>query len=212
VVLGPAAGKSMSDLQTGMATPPAGDGFPPFLFDATIAGGPQDVPSGETKEALVNIPAGDWLVFGDGPLEAVPLTSADAAESKTDEPASDAEIDFGDFSFSGLDNLAAGDHLWKIANKGAQPHMLVLTNVPAGTTDAQVLATVMSNGTPTAEMVPVDQIQNVSDGVLLLSAGQTMWLPITLKSATYAALCFVTDPSNGQLHAMEGMIKVFTVS
>ena len=43
------------------------------------------------------------------------------------------------------------------------------------------------------------------------SNGQTMWLPIDLKAGTYAAVCFVTDPSNGKPHAMEGMLKVFTV-
>lgn len=213
-VLGPGAGKTMADLQAGMATPPADNGFPAFLYEAKILGGPQDVPPGATKEALLNIPVGDWVVFGDGPQTPVPLTSAASGDSKTNEPVADADIVFGDFTFNGFDNLKAGAHLWKITNKGVQPHMLVLAKVPAGTTEGQLLATVMSDGTgtPAAGTVPFEQIENVSDGVLLLSAGQTMWLPINLDAATYAALCFVTDPSNGKLHVMEGMLKVFTVS
>jgi len=214
VILGPPAGKSMADLQASMATPTVGNGFPAFLYDAIILGGPQTMAAGETKEALLNVPAGDWIVLGDGQQPPTSLTSAVSAASKTNEPAADAEIIFGDFTFNGFENVMAGEHLWKISNKGVQPHMLVLAKVPAGTTEAQLMASFEGDGsgTPAAGSVPQDQIQDLTDGVFLLSTKQTMWLAIDLSPATYAAVCFVTDPTNGKSHAMEGMVKVFKVA
>lgn len=213
-VLGPAKGQTMDDMMKAAATPAPDNGFPAFLYHATILGGPGDAAPDSTTYALLNIPAGDWVVFGEGNQPPTPFTAAKAGKSNTTEPKADAEVVFGDFKFEGLDKLKAGERLWKITNKGAQPHMLAMAKVPAGTTEDQVLTTVMSEGsaTPVTGSIPMDQVQFLNDGVLLLSTGQTMWLPINLDAGTYAAVCFVTDPSNGKPHAMEGMIKVFTIS
>ncbi len=213
VVLGPGSGQSMADLQTAVSTPVPAQGFPPFLYKAVILGGPQDLAPGDTKAALLDIPAGDWLVFNDGSLPSVPFKAAASSESKTDEPAAAAEVTLSDFSFSGLDSIKTGPQLWKVTNKGAQPHMLVLANVPAGTTPTQVDATLkaQSTGTPVSGALSSDQLQFLNDGVLLLSPGKTMWLPIGLPTGAYLALCFVTDPTNGKAHAMEGMTKLFTI-
>jgi len=212
-VVGPGAGKTMAEMQAAASTPTAGNAFPPFLYDATILGGPSDPPAGESRAALLNIPAGDWVVFNDGQLGSVPLTATTSGESKTEVPKADAEVVFGDFNFSGLDAIKSGQQLWKITNKGAQPHMLVLAGVPKGTTMDQVMATLMSqaSGTPTAGALDPSTVQFLSDGVLLLSTGQSMWLPITLAAGEYVALCFVTDPKTGKEHVMEGMEKLFTV-
>jgi hypothetical protein len=51
----------------------------------------------------------------------------------------------------------------------------------------------------------------VSTGVLLLSSGQSIWVSASLDAGTYVALCFVTDPQTGKVHAMEGMVSVFQV-
>jgi len=67
----------------------------------------------------------------------------------------------------------------------------------------------MDMGTPSPDALTEDQLQNVPDGVLLLSTGQTMYLPITLDASTYVVLCFVTDPNTGMPHVMEGMVAVF---
>jgi hypothetical protein len=212
-VLGPGKGQTMDELQAAAATPTADEGFPPFLYQAAILGGPGELQPGSTGYALLNIPAGDWVVFGEGQQPPTPFKSVEGGGNAT-EPKADVDVLLADFTFNGLDKLTAGDSLWKVSNKGAQPHMMVIIQVPAGTTEDQVMAAVMSdgNGTPQPGGLSPDKIKNSKNGVLLLSTMQTMWLPVTFDAGTYTALCFVTDPSNGQPHAMEGMVKLFTVS
>jgi hypothetical protein len=212
-VLGPEKGKTMDDLMQAASTPTPDDGFPEFLYHATILGGPGDVNPGETNYALLNIPAGDWVVFGEG-NQGPSFFKATDGGGNTTEPKADVEVLLADFSFKGLDKLSAGEGLWKITNKGAQPHMIVIAQFPDAATDDQIMASVMSDatGTPQAGGISPDQITFSNMGVLLLSSMQTMWLPVRFEKGTYAALCWVTDPATGKPHVMEGMIKRFTVS
>jgi hypothetical protein len=211
-VLGPGEGQTMDDLIAAAATPPADpDGFPPFLYEATILGGPGSMNPGESAQALLNIPAGDWAVFPEGNQPPTFITSAESAESNTTAPEADLKVQLVDFAFGGFSKVNAGPQIWEITNLGDQPHMLTMSKVPDGTTIAQVLNTamVMGTGTPSPDALTEDQFQNIPDGVLLLSTGQTMYLPLTLDTSTYAVLCFVTDPNTGMPHVMEGMAAVF---
>ena len=47
--------------------------------------------------------------------------------------------------------------------------------------------------------------------VQVLSAGRTAWVAVDLAAGTYLALCFVPDQESGMLHALMGMVEVFTV-
>ena len=211
-VLGPAEGQTMDELMAAAATPPADpEGFPAFLYDATIVGGPGSMAAGQSSQALVHIPAGDWVVFPEGNQQPVPITAAESADSNTTAPNPDLTIQLVDFAFGGFTDVKAGPQIWEVTNLGGQPHMLTMAKVPDGTTIAQVLNTIsaMDMGTPSPDALSDDQIQSVPDGVLLLSTGQTMYLPVTLDAGTYMALCFVTDPITGMPHVMEGMIAVF---
>ncbi len=211
-VLGPAAGQTMDELMAAAAASPGdSQGFPEFLYEATIVGGAGTMFPGESAQALVNIPAGDWVVFPEGNQPPTPITSAEGADSNTTAPDPNLKIQLVDFAFGGFSKVMAGPQIWEISNLGEQPHMLSLSKVPDGTTLAQVLNTVsaMDMGTPSADALTEDQIQSVPNGVLLLSTGQTMYLPLTLDQSTYLALCFVTDPNTGMLHVMEGMVAVF---
>lgn len=214
-ILGPGAGQTMDDLKQAAATPQATDEIPPFLYDATILGGPGDVEPGQSAQVLINIPAGDWAVFGEGDQPPTFITATDGADSNTTVPAADATLEMGDFFFSGLsEGVSSGQAIWEVTNTGKQPHMLVLAQVPDGTTEQQVIDTFTSEqtGTPVAGAMNPNDATFLSTGVLLLSSGETMYLPTNLDAGTYMALCFVTDPATGQPHIMEGMISVFEVS
>ena len=211
-VLGPGEGQTMDDLVAAAATPPADpEGFPPFLYEAAILGGPGSMSPGESAQALLDISAGDWAVFPEGNQQPVFITAAESADSNTTAPNPDLKIQLVDFAFGGFSNVKAGPQIWEITNLGEQPHMLTMSKVPDGTTVAQVLNTLMGMdmGTPSPDALTEDQFQNVPYGVLLLSTGQTMYLPVTLDASTYAVLCFVTDPNTGMPHVMEGMVAVF---
>lgn len=211
-VLGPGEGQTMAGLMAAAATPPAdSEGFPAFLYEATILGGPGSMLPGQSAQALVNIPAGDWVVFPEGNQQPAPITAAEGADSNTTAPNPNLKVQLVDFAFGGFSKVKAGPQIWEITNLGEQPHMLTMSKIPDGTTFAQVLNTIsaMDMGTPSPDALTEDQIQSVPDGVLLLSAGQTMYLPVTLDLGTYVALCFVTDPNTGMPHVMEGMVAVF---
>jgi hypothetical protein len=212
-ILGPGEGQTMDDLMAAAATPPADpEGFPPFLYTATILGGPGSVQPGQSAQALLHVPAGDWVVFPEGNQQPAPIKAVESPDSNTTAPAVALTLTLGDFYFGGLDSVATGSQIWEVTNEGAQPHMVDIAKVPEGTTIDQLMATIMTvdAGTPTAGALTMDQIQDLSGGVILLSKGQTTYLPVTFEEGTYAVLCFVTDPATGKPHAMEGMINIFT--
>jgi hypothetical protein len=198
------------------ATPAADQNdFPPFLYSAVIPGGPGDMPPGGTLQALVTVSAGDWLVFGDGEQQPAAFSAVDGPDSRTDAPEAARTVDLNEFSFTGLDEgVTAGAQIWEVKDAGKQPHMLVMAGLPEGTTFNQIMALVQSDtsGTPQASGLTDEDITPVAAGVLLMSSGQTLWLPVDFEPGTYGAVCFVTDPSTGMEHVQEGMVSVFTVS
>lgn len=211
-VLGPGPGKTMDDLQQAASTPTAEEQMPPFLYDAVVLGGPGDIQPGETSQVVLQIPAGDWAVFPEGDQPPVMITAAQTADSNDNAPTETQSVEMGDFYFSGFSGgVVAGDAMWKITNTGKQPHMLVLAKVPDGTTEQQVMDTFTSEqtGTPVAGSLDPNDAQFLSTGILLLSSGQSMYVPTSLDEGTYMAVCFVEDPATHLPHLMEGMVTVF---
>jgi hypothetical protein len=122
-------------------------------------------------------------------------------------------LEMGDVSISGLTNgVPAGPRLWNVTTKSGQPHALMLVGVPAGTTPADVLS-MFGIGKPASTNAPTAaDLRPVSERVSLQSNGQSLWLPVTLDVGTYAAVCFVPDPTTGKSHMEEGMLTVFEVA
>lgn len=213
-VVGPPAGMSMSDfLKAGeqQGTPEAQQSFPAIAYKAIIPGGPGNIDAGQTGQAIINIPAGQWAVTGAGSQPFAMLTATAATSSAPAEPNTAVTITEIDFSFAGFDHVPAGPQIWKVVHKGTQPHMLVLLSVPAGTTMDQVMAVFSEpqNATPTPGGLDFSQIKDAG-GVDLQSAGTTVYPILNLAAGTYVALCFVPDPNkNNEPHAMEGMISLF---
>jgi hypothetical protein len=213
-VVGPPAGMSMADFLTAAhpaATPGAEQGLPPIAYQAVILGGPGNIDLGQTGQAIVNIPEGQWAVTGAGNQPFAMLTATPSTSGAMAEPNAAVTITEIDFSFAGFDSVPAGPQVWKVVHKGTQPHMLVLIGVPAGTTLDQVMALINSpeNGTPMPGGLDPSKIMDVG-GVDLQSAGTTVWPVLDLSAGRYVALCFVGDPNkDGEPHVMEGMISIF---
>jgi hypothetical protein len=211
-ILGPAPGETMDQLEQEAATPPAaGTNFPPFFYKATIAGGPGNIPPGETRQAVVNVPAGDWVLISEGDQPPTPVTAVETADSVTTPPTADVQITESDFLFSGFDTDQAGSQDWEVTNTGQQPHMLVFAKVPDGTTvdDIKKVASEPDNATPAPGEMQESDFMFPGGDVILQSSGQTVYASMDITEGTYTAICFVTDPATGQPHAMEGMISVF---
>lgn len=213
-ILGPGPGQTFDQLKQAAATPTASNQFPPFLYHATIVGGPGDIQPGQSGQAVINVPAGQWAVFDEGNLQPVMVTATEGGATQP-EPSAVLTITEVDFAFGGFDRpIQPGKQFWKVVNTGTQPHMLIMFGVPAGTTLAQVLQAVSQpeNATPAPGALSEKDLMPVNPaGVIMQSSGTTVWPLLDLAAGHYAALCFVPDERNGQPHAMEGMIAVFDV-
>lgn len=195
------------------ATPEPGNFIPPFFYSDTVAGGVGLLP-GETVSQVVKVDPGQWLMFAEGDQQPVPVTVAESGDSVMDAPVADATITEMDFSFGGVDTLAAGPQVLAVTNEGQQPHMFDFFQVPDGTTMEQVQATLSTpdNATPAPGGLQESDITMVSGGqVLMQSSGTTVWMDVDLQPGTYVLVCFVIDPATGMPHAMEGMVSLFQV-
>jgi hypothetical protein len=195
------------------ATPTPDDEIPAVILQSTVAGGPQDAKTGETSQAIVKVTPGGWAIFPDTNQAPLFLTVKDGPAVGS-EPIASASVQETEFTFKGLDaGIKSGKQFWKVENIGAQPHMLVLGKLPDSTTLDQVMALINSeaSGTPVAGGLQESEITDFG-GVLLQSAGQTVWPLLDLAAGTYVAVCWVPDPRNGMPHAMEGMTVVFEVT
>lgn len=212
-LIGPGRGQTMDQLkQAGAAA--GNQEFPSFLYTATILGGPGDIQPGDTAHAIVQVAAGDWLIFPEGDQAALPLTAHAGDATKLAEPQAVLTVTEVDFAFGGFDvAIPAGTQVWKVVNAGAQPHMLGLFRGPASMTVAQVLqiANLPETATPPAGALQPSEITEVSGGVILQSPGTTVYPILDLPAGRYAAVCWVPDERTGQPHIMEGMLAVFDV-
>lgn len=214
IVVGPPAGMTGDDMEQMASTPEPNGDIPSWLLKAKIAGGQSGVLPGETLESIVYLPAGDWAVTGDGDQAATRFTTADGPDSVTTEPTGTLSFELGDVYFGGLANgLPSGPQIAKITNSGQQLHMMVLAKGPDSMTMDQVMDAVsMPDGATPAPGGLQESDLTFVPGVTLISPGQTMYLPLNLEPGTYFALCFVTDPTTGMLHVMEGMAAIFVVN
>ncbi|HWV35383.1 MAG TPA: hypothetical protein VNZ55_07115 [Thermomicrobiales bacterium] len=200
--------------QLAQATPAPGNFIPPFFYDATIAGGPTSIPSGETWSQVVHVDPGQWIVFAQNDQQPVPVTVAETEASVTTAPTADATITESDFTFTGFGQLQAGAQVLEVANAGEQPHMLDFFQVPDGTTLDQVMAAISApeDATPAPGGLQESDITLVPGGqVIMQSSGTSAWMDVDLTPGTYVAVCFVIDPATGMPHAMEGMVSLFEV-
>lgn len=239
--LSPPPGMSAEDFLTAVAgggTPPAGaegspsamaEGSPEaggdeqdmqlplFVYKATFAGGASG-PGGSTDQSVIDLPPGEWILWGDDPTAPQPPAIFNVTgDMPTDLPEPKADITFTliDFQIMVDGDLTAGDHVVKLQNHGAQPHFVILMKGPDSLTNdmvSEVLQAEMSGGTPPAlpfdpekDIVPVAQ-------TVTQSIGTAQWTTMSLEAGTYAAICFFPTAGTGVPHAMLGMHTVFKVS
>ena len=194
---------------------------PPDFYDSLIAGGVSARP-GRTGQAVIDLPAGSWIaavfVYGDGedgflaqPIE----VTGDIGEP--DDPDSDVDANFEDFSFDFGNGLRAGDLVWELENDGAQPHFISIYTYPGELTAEGVNAAIATAYGTSAEPVdpaatPIDLGQLVEvGGSGTMSAGTEAWLQLDLPPGTYVALCQVAERDSGLPHSALGQFAVFTV-
>lgn len=214
---GPPPGASPS--AGGGGTPPAGQGgqqeslvLPDWVYRMTMAGGPYIAP-GQTAEAVIDLIPGDWILWGDdpsAPQKPVTFTVTGEFPKDIEEPTADIEAMLVDFAITLKGTLTKGPHIVKITDNGAEPHFLILEELPAGTTRDQLMAMVSStsNATPPPGVSSTPVFESAAQ-----SLGTTYWQTVDFpQDGTYGAACFFPTAGTGVPHAMNGMIDVFQVT
>jgi hypothetical protein len=197
---------------------------PDFFYDMVFNGGPTSL-AGGTGEVVLDLTPGEWVVnlFTYNPetdeqsdnFQTVTVTG-ELADMGGVEGA--VEIVMAEMYFEVPETIEAGPQIWNVVNNGQQVHHVVLSRVPDGTTEQQVMELASSFGppaSPEAVATPVEpalSFEDVQDVfyTLLFSEGQQNWYDVTVEPGTYAMICFMPDPS-GTPHVMLGMVEVFTV-
>jgi hypothetical protein len=192
----------------------AGGGDPDWFDMSTLPmlGNPDWPPPGGRAQAVVDLEAGRWLLVD--PIDGRPPAVWRVAEPDTasatatpPEPVADVEIELVEMAFDGLPAVVpAGPTVWKIANRGAMEHELLVLPVAAGTTAAEaaeLLDRVAAGEAEANAFMPM-----AGQGVT--SAGAASWQAFDLPAGFYAAVCMTPMPGEGFVpHAMAGMVATF---
>lgn len=138
-----------------------------------------------------------------------------------EEPADVVTIELGEMAFVMPDTISAGPAIWKLTNTGAQPHHLILFQMPDGITEEQAgelfgtmfgppAASPAADDTPAQAPLSFEDLTEVF-GALFLSGGQSNWLDVDLAAGSYLAVCFLPDAETGAPHVALGMPRTFIV-
>jgi hypothetical protein len=114
-------------------------------------------------------------------------------------------ITLRDFAFDAPDTLPSGTSTWAITNAGPQPHEIQVARLtPAGTPNdiLNFFATPVPAGPPTFQSV---------GGFQGIDPNGSGTLTLNLPAGNYAFYCAIPDPTNGQRHLQEGMLKQVTI-
>jgi hypothetical protein len=206
-----------ADGEAAPAEEEGGTGAPSWYYETEIAGGVY-APAGETAYAVIDLSAGEWMLWGDlpeAPQAPVPVIVTGEAPADQPTPAADVTIAMQEMSFSVDGSLTAGPQTIALTNAGQQPHFLLMIGVPEGTTPEDFLAlSAAFAGDPTASPPAGLSFEELTTGIEStdLSSGGTVWLHADLAAGTYVLACFFPDQETGAPHAFLGMVDVVTVS
>jgi hypothetical protein len=202
--------------------------IPEVFYDIVFNGGVSTF-AGETGEVVLDLAPGEWTLnlysFDEatGEDSNIPTTVNVTGEMpEVENPADVVEIGMGEMYFEVSGEIVAGPQVWQLVGEGQQPHHLILSGVPEGTTVEQVLELAASDGPPASpEASPVTaaspavtalSIEDVQDVFysLPLSGGQTNFVALDVEPGTYAMICFLPAP-DGTPHVMLGMVEIVVV-
>lgn len=205
---------------------PTEDGAPPappeWLYDAYIAGGVGVIAPGQTGQAIVDLLPGEYAAWNEdfeAPF-AVPFTVTGEQPADLPEPDADVSVvertteEGYDFDLTG--EPAAGPATVRVVNGSDQPHHVVFIKSPVALDEERVMQLLMLD--PASGATPPPGLPGLEEFTFPLyvpvqSAGSTQWQALTLEPGFYAAVCFVEDPTKGNVpHAFEGMIETFEVA
>jgi hypothetical protein len=197
-------------------------GLPPFVFDATFAGGVYTM-AGAAAQAVVDLGPGEWVAWADDTeagIEPVVFTVTGELPAELPEPESVATLTMVEYDIKVTEGaLTAGPQVVKVVDAGVQPHFLTMAKGPDGMTEEQVLtvleeeaAAMMSGEAPVYSDLNPEEDFGEGPYTPTQSIGTTSWHVFDLEAGTYLIACFFPDLGDGMPHANKGMVEVVEVA
>jgi len=207
-------GKTIADFEAGIAAAMKNHTPPPAWME--FVGGPNSVTPGDTATTVQMLDVGSyvfacWIPSPDGVLHVMkgmlhPIVVSASRASNTAEPAADLSITLTDYDFQLPQPLAAGRHVVRVENAGAQAHEIAIAALLPGKTLRDFLAWDQGGGkgpAPTGRWL---------GGVSAVDPGNHALFTMSFAPGGYLLLCFWPDAKDGKPHIMHGMAKQITVS
>ena len=177
------------------------------------AGGPQAVAPGRTGNATLVLEPGRYLAFCEVPgPDPVPhfmkgMAKGFTVSGATNEgamPRGDVALSLTDFDFTFTKPLTKGRHVVAVTNNGTQPHMVVLTRLPAGQDSGPWMEWAQN---PKGKLAPGHPMGGAAE---IVPGGTTVFTG-DFPPGHYFMVCFTPDAKDGKPHFMHGMQKEFDV-
>lgn len=178
-------------------------------------GGVGAVHPGGTVQAVVNLPAGEYVILclipspGDHVAHhakgMIKPLKVEAGAGSANEPQADLSVSLKDFMFTMPESLPAGKTVVKVTNEGPEPHEFNILRLEEGKTVEDVMKFLRGEAGGPPPFAPVG-------GMNGLDVGLSGYAELDLAPGNYVAICNIPSPKgNGAPHFMLGMVQEFTV-
>jgi len=180
---------------------------------ALLAGGPNAVIPGEQATAIIKLEPGNYLVICLIPdKQNIPHVALGMAKpfqvvgnlQAAELPSGSLRIGEVDFTFSIPATIAPGHHVIRVRNNGAEPHEVVLVQLPPAVSIVDFARAAANPGSAPPPGKPVG-------GVTGLQPGSEAAFTADLVPGKYGLICFFPD-ERGAPHFTRGMMTEFTVA
>lgn len=171
----------------------------------TLAGGfGPTMPEQESTLTVDLTKAGRYVALDMMSGRVLPIT-ATAEGARTNRPQADLVVQMLDFGFDIPAEVEAGEQRWEVVNHGAEVHDFIIFKLQPGVTLDEVMKAMEADpeGEPPMAMV---------GGAMPMAQNYANVVTMNLEPGTYAALCFIPSPANGDApHFALGMASEFEV-
>lgn len=190
----------------------------PALGMVTLYGGVGAIAPGMTASAVLDLPAGNYVILclipspsdhvahhSKGMVKALTVTDADGGGV---EPVTEMSVEMHDFAYNNLpDTLPSGPVYVKLTNSGPESHEFNILKLADGKTVDDVEA--FLSGTSAGGPPPFTAVGGANG----LTPGIVQYAELNLDPGNYVAICNIPSPAaHGEPHFMLGMIEEFSVN
>jgi hypothetical protein len=181
----------------------------------TLVGGPDTIAPGYGQEAILNLPAGQYvllcLVVGSDGIPHVDkgmfhffTVSAAPAPGSASVPETDGTVIMNDAGYQIPNSITQARALTlQVTNRGSAPHDMNIVKLATGKGVQDIAAFFQAPSGPP----PFEEV----GGMAALAPGASGWIRLHLDPGNYVALSFIPDPRTGRLQFTRGLVP-FTVS